>query len=471
MTNVGEVTGSRTPSPAPMPWVSAVFPARAARRGPRGRRRAAVRRGRGPAPGVSAGVGSTCSCFTTTSPATALRSASSAARGPRSARSGSPPRGGRWPTPPARRPWVRPRRGPRPARCAGRGTTSPTTAPAPRPPGGRAARAAGAASRCTGRPRAPSACGCPAGRHFTTLSTAACAGRARPRRAAGRAAPRTGRRTGGPVSSSVAPGASPTSDERPPGRRHVADDDVLPGRGQLGAGDAGAGDVGQRGPVGRGGGDAGDLVGGGVRPGRTEGGHRRTLTEPGASVGRPAWDRCAPGSRHAGEAQAVGSHTAWAPVTSTTSPASPAGRTAWSTTALVALVAVRTCSTGTSPRAAGHGRTSPAGTRWRRPSWTPSAPPGTAASTPIRWRRGSTTSGCSTSAGRLHRAGLLGHRRGSAACCRPPRRPGADPRRADGSCTPRPRATGHAWAPRPWRWRCTVRQGWPDQRPASPRSS
>ena len=47
----------------------------------------------------------------------------------------------------------------------------------------------------------------------------------------------------------------------PTGDRDVADDDVLPGGGELGAGDARAGDRGQRGPVGRGGGDPGDLVG------------------------------------------------------------------------------------------------------------------------------------------------------------------------------------------------------------------
>ena len=120
----------------------------------------------------------------------------------------------------------------------------------------------------------------PGGRHFTMLRTAASGrGPARPRRAAGRAARRTGRRTAGRSRPPSRPGASPTSaNQRPAGDGDVADDDVLPGRGQLGAGDAGPGGRGQRRPVGRRGGDAGHLVGGGVEPGRSGGGHPRTLT-------------------------------------------------------------------------------------------------------------------------------------------------------------------------------------------------
>ena len=67
-------------------------------------------------------------------------------------------------------------------------------------------------------------------------------GRGRPRRAAGRAARPTSRRTAGRSRPRWRPGASPTSATRGrPRDRDVADDDVLPGRGELRAGDAGRG--------------------------------------------------------------------------------------------------------------------------------------------------------------------------------------------------------------------------------------
>ena len=76
-------------------------------------------------------------------------------------------------------------------------------------------------------------------------------------------------------------GARRLADQREPRAatdRHITDDDVLPGRGQLGTGDAGPGRGGEGRPVGCRGGDAGHLLGRRVQPGRTGSGHASTLT-------------------------------------------------------------------------------------------------------------------------------------------------------------------------------------------------
>ena len=86
MTNVGEVTGSRTPSPAPIPWVSAVLPAPSGpTRTTRSPGRSTSARAR-PSAWVSSGAGSRWSRFTVGPPsrasaASCRRSASRAARG------------------------------------------------------------------------------------------------------------------------------------------------------------------------------------------------------------------------------------------------------------------------------------------------------------------------------------------------------------------------------------------------------
>ena len=198
MTNVGEVTGSRTPRPAPIPCVSAVFPRRADRPGRRGRRAAARSASARPSAWVSSGVGSTCSRFTAALPATAVRSASSA--GARSAVRAEPDGRRRVvgrPDGPAvdhgaagPRTWASTVRGPRNHFAAD--SPSATTT------GG----SSSSSCRCS-QPLQRATSGAfgvrlPGGRHFTTLRTAALrAVQARPRRAAGRAARRTSRRTAG----------------------------------------------------------------------------------------------------------------------------------------------------------------------------------------------------------------------------------------------------------------------------------